>query len=87
MAVGFVKDDGVNDTIEANLNNEIDRARAELLGKGTTHCINPDCGAEIPLMRRVAMPNARYCVACQSSHDGSAVSHYNRRGSKDSQLR
>ncbi|AWY08541.1 hypothetical protein HOT49_gp282 [Erwinia phage vB_EamM_Alexandra] len=87
MAVGFVKDDGVNDTIEANLNNEIDRARSELMGKGTTHCVNPDCGAEIPLMRRVAMPNARYCLPCQSGHDGSAISHYNRRGSKDSQLR
>lgn len=87
MAVGFVKDDGVNDTIETNVLNEIDRARAELKGKGTIYCVNPDCGARIPVMRKLAMPNARYCVRCQAAHDGTANVGYNRRGSKDSQLR
>ncbi len=85
MAVGFVKDDGVNDTIETNVLNEIDRARSELMGVGTDHCI--DCDAKIPTMRKLAMPNARYCVQCQSDHDGTASVGYNRRGSKDSQLR
>ncbi|WP_297250737.1 TraR/DksA C4-type zinc finger protein [Bosea sp. (in: a-proteobacteria)] len=38
--------------------------------------------------RRRAMPGARLCVACQSGHDRSAaLSGYNRRGSKDSQLK
>lgn len=87
MAVGFGPADGVQDTIESNLMNEIDRARSELQGKGTDYCINPDCGAKIHPMRKLAMPNARYCVNCQSEHDGSAVTLYNRRGSKDSQLR
>lgn len=87
MAVGFVKDDGVNDTIETNVMNEIDRARSELQGVGSDYCINPDCGAKIPTMRKLAMPNARYCVACQAEHDGTANVGYNRRGSKDSQLR
>ncbi|QQO90426.1 putative DksA-like zinc finger containing protein [Erwinia phage pEa_SNUABM_5] len=85
MAVGFAKDDGVNDTIESNINNEIDFARAQLMGVGSEYCLNCDC--EIPLRRRQAMPNAKYCVECQSDHDGTSHSYYNRRGSKDSQLR
>lgn len=87
MAVGFGPADGVQDTIESNLNNEIDRARAELQGSGSDYCVNPDCGEKIHPMRKLAMPNARYCVNCQATHDGTAHSHYNRRGSKDSQLR
>lgn len=87
MAVGFAKDDDVSNTVETNVLNEIDRARSELRGVGSSHCINPDCGAEIPLMRRVAMPNARYCIRCQAEHDGTPSVGYNRRGSKDSQLR
>lgn len=85
MAVGFAKDDGVNDTIESNINNEIDFARSQLIGVGREDCL--DCGNIIPLKRRQAMPNAKYCVQCQSDHDGSSISYYNRRGSKDSQLR
>ena len=85
MAVGFVKDDGVNDTIETTVNNEIDYARAQLMGVGTERCI--ECDRKIPLARRKAMPNARYCIECQSGHDGTSHSYYNRRGSKDSQLR
>ncbi|AQT28740.1 putative DksA/TraR family C4-type zinc finger protein [Erwinia phage vB_EamM_Yoloswag] len=85
MAVGFVRDDGVNDTIESNINNEIDFARSQLIGVGTTHCV--ECGQAIPLARRKAMPSAKYCIDCQSGHDGSGYVYYNRRGSKDSQLR
>jgi hypothetical protein len=38
---------------------------------------------------RAALPGVRLCVACQSERDASAaaISGYNRRGSKDSQLR
>ena len=41
------------------------------------------------LGRREALPGVRLCVECQSERDRHAVSHagYNRRGSKDSQLR
>lgn len=87
MAVGFGPADGVQDTIESNLMNEVDRARAELQGKGSDYCLNPGCGEEIPVMRKLAMPNARYCIRCQAYHDGTAHAGYNRRGSKDSQLR
>lgn len=85
MAVGFAKDDGVNDTIESNINNEIDFARSKLVGAGSEYCL--DCGTTIPPKRRQVMPNAKYCIACQSEHDGTKAHYYNRRGSKDSQLR
>ena len=48
-----------------------------------------ECAAKIPEARREAIPGVRLCVACQESNDREAVqnSGYNRRGSKDSQLR
>lgn len=85
MAVGFTKDDGVNDTIESNINNEIDFARSQLSGKGSTHCL--ECGCRIPEARLKVMPNAKYCINHQAEHDGTHHAYYNRRGSKDSQLR
>jgi RNA polymerase-binding transcription factor DksA len=57
-------------------------------GPGLTHCA--ECGAEIPQARRDALPGVRMCVSCQEAHDrdlAAQVSGYNRRGSKDSQLR
>lgn len=85
MATGFGPADGVQDTILSSLLNEVDRVRAALDGAGSEHC--EECGEKIPLPRRKAMPSARYCIACQARHDQGATSHYNRRGSKDSQLR
>ena len=51
------------------------------------HC--EDCEALIPAARRKAMPGVRLCAACQELHDReeAGVAGYNRRGSKDSQLR
>ena len=48
-----------------------------------------ECGAPIPEARRKAMPGVRLCIDCQQEADklNKAVSLYNRRGSKDSQLR
>ena len=48
-----------------------------------------DCGAAIPEARRAAIPGVRLCVRCQEAEDREAVHNagYNRRGSKDSQLR
>ena len=42
-----------------------------------------------PEARRKAIPGVRLCVACQTEHDkeSAAFAGYNRRGSKDSQLR
>ncbi|MEJ2258725.1 MAG: DksA/TraR family C4-type zinc finger protein, partial [Woeseiaceae bacterium] len=48
-----------------------------------------ECGAAIPQARRLAVPGVRLCIKCQAEYDKNvtAVSGYNRRGSKDSQLR
>ena len=48
-----------------------------------------DCGAEIPEGRREALRGVRLCVGCQGERDRHDATHagYNRRGSKDSQLR
>jgi len=47
-----------------------------------------DCGEPIPDRRRQALPGVRTCVTCQAVRD-SQIQHgsFNRRGSKDSQLR
>ena len=56
-------------------------------GPGLTHC--EECEAPIPEARRKAVPGVRLCVRCQEAEDREqlAASGYNRRGSKDSQLR
>jgi len=88
MATGWTGDGAVQDQIDATVLDGIKRAQSRLpQGPSATHCA--ECGAEIPEARRKAFPGARLCVACQEAHDreASAFSGYNRRGSKDSQLR
>ena len=88
MAGGFAKDGAVQDQIDATVEDAVKRARDELpRGESLTNC--EECDKVIPDARREAVPGVRLCVACQSEHDAKqqAVSGYNRRGSKDSQLR
>ena len=88
MAGGFAKDGAVQEQIDATVEDAITRARSELpRGESLPYC--EECGHEIPPARREAVPGVRLCVACQSARDKDrkAVSGYNRRGSKDSQLR
>ncbi len=88
MATGWAGDGAVQDQIDATVEDAVKRARSRLQkGPGLTHC--EECDAPIPEARRVAVPGVRLCVACQTQHDrdDAAVSGYNRRGSKDSQLR
>jgi phage/conjugal plasmid C-4 type zinc finger TraR family protein len=88
MATGWAQDGAVQDQIDATVDDAIARARSQLKqGPGLEHC--EECGAPIPLARRQAVPGVRLCVACQQAHDEdeNAQSGYNRRGSKDSQLR
>jgi len=63
------------------------RARAHLpAGEGETHCI--ECGEEIAPARRKVLPGVRTCIECQSARDRRPVTiGFNRRGSKDSQLK
>jgi len=88
MAGGFAKDGAVQDQIDATIEDAIERARSQL-PKGTSLSNCEECDALIPKARREAVPGVRLCVTCQAEHDKEQVnlSGYNRRGSKDSQLR
>ena len=88
MAGGFAKDGAVQDQIDATIEDAIKGARDQLpQGECLTHC--EECEKAIPPARREAVPGVRLCVTCQAGHDKDAAkfSGYNRRGSKDSQLR
>jgi phage/conjugal plasmid C-4 type zinc finger TraR family protein len=88
MATGWAGDTAVQDQIDATVEDAIKRARSRLpSGPGLEHC--EECDAPIPEARRKAVPGVRLCINCQQAHDAeeAASSGYNRRGSKDSQLR
>ena len=88
MATGWAGDGAVQDQIDATVNDAVQRARQQLRqGPGRERC--EECDAPIPEARRKAVPGVRLCVACQTAQDAEqrSASLYNRRGSKDSQLR
>jgi len=88
VATGWAGDGAVQDQIDATVHDAVMRAKNNLpTGPSLTHC--EECQAEIPEARRVAMPGVHLCVTCQEHHDRETqnFSGYNRRGSKDSQLR
>lgn len=88
MASGWSGDGAVQDQIDATVDDAVARARSHLSqGESAHNC--DECGEPIPEARRLALPGVRYCVKCQSERDKREASHsgYNRRGSKDSQLR
>jgi phage/conjugal plasmid C-4 type zinc finger TraR family protein len=88
MATGWAGDGAVQDQIDATVKDGIERAKSRLpQGEALTHCEH--CGAAIPEARRAAIPGVRLCVACKEAEDKEIeqFSGYNRRGSKDSQLR
>ncbi|HWV10282.1 MULTISPECIES: DksA/TraR family C4-type zinc finger protein [unclassified Pseudomonas] len=88
MAGGWASDGAVQDQIDSSIEDAVQRARRQLpSGDSLHHC--EECDAPIPEARRKAIPGVRLCVACQSEHDKEQAkfSGYNRRGSKDSQLR
>ena len=88
MATGWAGDGAVQDQIDATVKDAVERAKRLLpSGPGLTHCEH--CGAEIPEARRKAVAGVRLCISCQEAEDKDAAqfSAYNRRGSKDSQLR
>ena len=88
MATGWAGDGAVQDQIDATVKDAIKRARSQLRdGPGLTHC--DECESPIAEARRKAVAGVRLCVACQEAEDRDqgAAGGYNRRGSKDSQLR
>jgi phage/conjugal plasmid C-4 type zinc finger TraR family protein len=88
MATGWAGDGAVQEQIDATVKDGILRAQSRLpTGAGTADCV--ECGVPIPDARRQAVPGVRLCVVCQEQKDRQSpqFSGYNRRGSKDSQLR
>lgn len=88
MAGGWAKDGAVQDQIDASVEDAVEAARSRLgSGESLTHC--EECGDPIPEARRRALPGVRKCIACQEAADAAAApgGGFNRRGSKDSQLR
>ena len=89
MATGWAKEGAVQEQIDATVKDAVGRVQSRMpQGPGLTHCA--ECGNDIPQARRDAIPGVRLCVSCQDAQDHEAAaqfSGYNRRGSKDSQLR
>ncbi len=88
MANGWTHDGAVQEQIDSTVEDALAHIREQLpRGESLEHC--EECGEEIPQARRKAIKGVRLCVTCQSERDDqiTAQSPYNRRGSKDSQLR
>lgn len=88
MANGWANEDAVQEQIDATLDDAVAKARRQLhSGESAEFC--EECGETIPEARQLALPGVKLCINCQSELDKkqSAFSGYNRRGSKDSQLR
>ena len=88
MAGGWAKDGAVQDQIDASVDEAVQRARSQM-AKGESLIECEECGETIPEARRKAVPGVRRCVTCQEAEDAEQLSNssFNRRGSKDSQLR
>jgi phage/conjugal plasmid C-4 type zinc finger TraR family protein len=88
MAVGWTRDGGVQEQIDASVKDAVKLARSRLPdGESLTHC--EECESVIPEARCKAVPGVRLCVHCQSEIEKrqKTPAAFNRRGSKDSQLK
>ncbi|MDR2947161.1 MAG: DksA/TraR family C4-type zinc finger protein [Candidatus Adiutrix sp.] len=89
MAVGWAGDGAVQEQITASIEDAAARAR-ERLPQGESALVCEECGAAIPEGRRLALPGVKLCVPCQSETERGErreLDLYNRRGSKNSQIR
>jgi phage/conjugal plasmid C-4 type zinc finger TraR family protein len=88
MAGGWSRDGAVQDQIDAGVKDAVELSRSRLPdGESSIYC--EQCEGAIPEARRKAIPGVRFCVSCQSKLEEKqqAATGYNRRGSKDSQLK
>ncbi len=87
MAGGWARDGAVQDQIDDTIADAVKRARSDMpVGEAAKYCA--ECGETIPEARRAALPGTKTCIACQAGRDKARSSvGFNRRGSKDSQLR
>lgn len=88
MAGGWTRDGAIQDQIDANVEDGVERARSRITG-GESLRVCEECESAIPEKRRKAIPGVRLCVECQSALEKQETfsSGFNRRGSKDSQLK
>lgn len=91
MAGGWTRDDAVNEQIDVSTREAIERMRlrnAPRDGQDSAEFCD-ECDEPIPEARRQAIPGVRLCVNCKSGHDRAwrPTAGFNRRGSKDSQLK
>ncbi|PNK61040.1 DksA/TraR family C4-type zinc finger protein [Psychrobacter sp. FDAARGOS_221] len=88
MAGGWARDGAEHEQMDATVNDALERARQALpKGESLEYC--DECGEPIPEARRQALPGVQHCVRCQTELEAQTKSQelFNRRGSKDSQLR
>lgn len=88
MAGGWYKDGAIQEQIDASVDDAVAKARGNInKGPSLSHCEH--CGEKIPVLRQKAIAGVRLCVVCQAEQDkqSQGQSAYNRRASKDSQLR
>ncbi len=92
MAGGWARDGAEHEQMDATVNDALSKARGALpqgnsIEASAEFC--DECGEPIPEARRRALPGVQYCVKCQSELEATAqkTELFNRRGSKDSQLR
>jgi len=88
MAIGWSRDGDVQQQIDASVAEAVKLARSRLPeGESLRHC--EMCEEPIPEARRNAVPGVRLCLACQSMVEKQQRTPelFNRRGSKDSQLK
>ena len=88
MAVGWSRDGDVQEQIDASVRDAVEEARRRMpAGQSRMDC--EACEEPIPEARRKAIPGVRLCVDCQAAFEKRHVSPslFNRRGSKDSQLK
>ena len=88
MAGGWSRDGAIQEQIDASVADSVTLARSRLpSGESLKYC--EACAEEIPDARRKAIAGVRLCIHCQSQMEKqqTVFSGYNRRGSKDSQLR
>ncbi|MGI9370220.1 MAG: DksA/TraR family C4-type zinc finger protein [Ruegeria sp.] len=89
MAGGWARDGAVSEQIEASINDELSRIKAQKrpVGQSLTHCA--ECDEPIAKKRRLAIPCVKLCLDCQQDCDSAfkARGGINRRGSKDRQLK
>lgn len=88
MATGWAREGAVQEQIDATVQDAVKRAKEQLpQGPSALHCV--ECAEAIPEARRAALPGVQLCIVCQEAADkqDQPAAGYNRRGSKDSQLR